>query len=89
MASDSKTQSQHSILPNRASIKGSLLDRALIESGDGGLEDWRRRGGAVDPILGSKKSIDRGHDRRESASVSVILGGSCYVWWPEEVCVCV
>lgn len=59
------------------------------DSKKGQIEDWRRGGGAVDPILGSNKSIDRGDEPHESASVGVIVGGSCCVWWPYEVCVCV
>ena len=30
----------------------------LIESGDGGVEDWRREGGAADSVLGSTRSVD-------------------------------
>ena len=67
--------------PNRAWIECSLPGGSSIGPGDDGVEDWRRGSGAWLQQIGRS-----GHDLRESASASVgvVLGDGCYVWWLDE-----
>ena len=62
-------------------IGGSLPGGSSIGLSDGGVEDSRLGSGAwLQQICRS------GHDLRESASASVrvVLGSGCCVWWPIE-----
>lgn len=92
--------------PSPSSIKGQGFQKlkvnskmkfesegALIESGDGGVDDWRCEGGAADPVLGSTRSVDwvtiLTNQLRLASFAAVVAAYGGRIGSDLELCVCV